>query len=439
MYTNSKKLLTKELPLIFKKKKGKIFSDGYVNDVRWWGNIPREELHSLLPDGTAKILTMDVDIGDVCSLNCPHCFRRDPRFDITKKNVLTHEEIVSYIKDAKKLGLKQIKILGRGEPFENPRFLEFLTEMTDLDIGVSIFTKGHVLGSDEFAKRYNYEKYKIDTGWKLIKRIRELKVSILLGFNSFDRKMQEQFVGVDKYPASSSLKNYVAFRDKALINLVKAGFNKYEKGKATRLAMIAAPIKPENVDEIFDLYTWARPRNIYMLSCPTTISGKGLDEFEREKKFSDYISRLIGLYSKIYIWAIKTNLIPLDKFKQDGVSLYPGCHVCNQTAAGFFLNLSGQVNQCPGRVDKTTIFTKDIRKEKGLEYVWTHCLNYKRAKNTKGFNYHCVARDGRSLPIDFYDKIERNVLQHFEEMATLEEPPTAHLCSTCSICHFSLD
>jgi len=42
--------------------------------------------------------------------------------------------------------------------------------------------------------------------------------------------------------------------------------------------MIVASIKPKNVDEIFDIYTWARVCNIYMLSCPTTVSGKELDE-----------------------------------------------------------------------------------------------------------------------------------------------------------------
>lgn len=81
-YTNSKNFLSEKIsPIFFDKGKGKIFPDNYVNNVMWWGNIPREELHSLLPDGTAKLLTMDVDIGDTCSLNCPHCFRRDPRFD----------------------------------------------------------------------------------------------------------------------------------------------------------------------------------------------------------------------------------------------------------------------------------------------------------------------------------------------------------------------
>lgn len=380
------------------------------------------------------MLAMDVDLGDTCSLNCPHCFRRDPRFDVIKTHALKHEETIFYIKEAQKLGLKQIKILGRGEPFENPRFLEFLRKMTEIGIGVSIFTKGHVLGNDDLAKKYNYEKYGISTGEELIAAIKNLNVSILLGFNSFDRATQEKFTGVDQYPESSPLKNYVEFRDKALLRLVQAGFNKHEPGKATRLAMIAAPIKPENVDEIFNLYIWARPRNIYLLSCPTTISGKGLDEFERQKKFSDYVAQLEAMYSKIYVWAIKTNLIPLEKFKQDGVSLYPGCHVCNQTAAGFFLNLSGQVNQCPGRVDESTIFTKDIKEEKNIKSVWENCLNYKRAKNTTGFNYRCVARDGISLPADFYKKIEKNVLNSLGIIAKITEQ-----LITCTECVTSND
>lgn len=408
--SNSKAYLTKEIPEIFKAK----FPKDYVNDVRWWGNIPKEELHSTLPDGTAKMLTMDLDIGDICSLNCPHCFRRDPRFDKTnRQNRMTYKTIVGYIKDAKKLGLKQIKILGRGEPFENPRFLEFLRYMTKLDIGVAVFSKGHVMGSDILARRYN-SHYGIKTGKDLIKEVKKLKVSILLGFNSFDDEMQEQFTGVDKYPDGVLMKKYVKLRNNALIGLVKAGFNKYVPGKATRLAMISAPCKPENLDQILDQYKWARKRNIYMLTCPTTISGKGADEAKRVKEhFKDYVPRLIKLWTDIYTWAIENKVIKMKDFKEDGVALYPGCHVCNQTAAGFYLNLSGQVNQCPGRVDKSTIFAKDIR-ETTLKDAWKSSANYQRAKNTNKYNYHCVARDGRSLPLDFYQEIEKRVLRRLK-------------------------
>lgn len=404
MKKSSKTLLSKNIPVIFDQE----FPAGYLNDVRWWGNISREELHTCLPDGTAKLLTLDLDFGDACSLHCPHCFRRDARFDKINSTCkpLTQKEIIEYVREAKGLGLRQIKILGRGEPFENPNFLGFLREMTKMDIGVAIFTKGHVLGSDELSKKYN-KRYGINSSMELIEELYKLKVSILLGFNSFDKEIQESFVGMKV----SSIKNYIELRDRALMLLTKAGFNKYEAGKATRLAMIAAPIKPENIDEIYDLFVWARIRNIYMLSCPTTVSGKGIDEQRRvETEYAEYIDKLEKLYVKIYKWSVSRILISVKVLAEDGVSLYPGCHICNQTAAGFYLNLSGQVNQCPGRCDESTIFSRDIRKEKSLKDVWLSCANYRRAMNGKLYNCHCAARDGHSLPANFYKKVEAEII-----------------------------
>lgn len=417
--TNSKKLLTKEIPVIFKEKKnGTIFPKGYKNDVAYWGNNSKKDLHSCFEDGTAKMLTMDLDFGDQCSMRCPHCFRRDDRFDkITLGNSLTDEEIYDYIKQAKKLGLKSIKILGRGEPFQNKKFLKFLRDMTKLNIGVGVFTKGYILGSDKLTETYNKD-YGIKTSEELIKELKKLKVSIYLGFNSFNDRIQEEFVGIDKSP----IKNYIKLRNRALILLVEAGFNEYKKGEVTRLAIISAPIKPENINEIFEQYKWARVRNIYMLSCPTTISGKGIDEFKRavstynvtkgsKTGHEKYIEDLEDLYVKIYTWAIKTSLITKETLEEDGISLYPGCHPCNQTASGFFLNLSGQVVQCPGRATGNALFAKDIREYKNLKELWTSCLSYKRAKNSRKFNFHCPARDGISIPMDFYSNIEKRVFK----------------------------
>lgn len=415
---DSKNFLSEKIPIIFKNKKNtKIFPDDYINSVQYWGNISKEKLHSCLPDGTAKLLTIDLDIGDECSLRCPHCFRRDSRFD-TSNNLLNYNDIIKYVKEAKELGLKEIKILGRGEPFQNKEFLKFLIECTKLDIGVSIFTKGFVLGDDNLAKLYN-SNYGINSAEELVETLSKLKVSILLGFNSFDHYIQDNFVGAN----NSCIKNYSSLRDNALVLLTKYGFNKYIPKKATRLALITAPIKPENVDDVFDIYKWGRLRNIYVLSCPTTVSGKGIDEFKRSVDFYQkgsnnpyvsYVYALEDLYSKIYIWNIKSNLIKKDSLKIDDISMYPGCHVCNQIAAGFYLNLSGQINQCPGRCDLSTIYCKDIRNAKSLKDVWINSLNYKRAKYTTKFNYGCVARDGHSIPFDFYKNIYNKVRNYFK-------------------------
>jgi len=392
--------LTKEVPMFFPGN----FPDEHVNDVKYW-NVSRGDLHSCLPDGTAKILILDAEFGDECGLLCDHCARRDNRVDIVT-NPLTDDETLDYISEAHRdFGLQFVKILGRGEPTQHVRFLENLRAITDMGVGVAVFTKGHVLGCDELASKYN-KHLGINSGKDLIDAIRELKkVSILLGFNSFNKGMQERFVGVDRYPETSLLKNFVEFRDRALVNLVRAGFNDYVPGEATKLAMIAAPCKPENIHEMFALYKWGQRRNIYTLTCPTNICGKGADEFEREKEFEDYMLELENVWTQFYVWGIRTNLISLDEFNEDGVGLYPCCPGCNQTAAGFYLHLSGQGNLCPGRKE---VFFEDIRKC-GLREGWMGSANYQRAKYGKKYNYHCVARDGYSLSPDFYRNVEAKV------------------------------
>lgn len=440
------------------------FPDNYQNDVRWWGNISKSELGSELPDGTKKILTMDIDFGNECALSCPHCFRRTDNTDQKPSSGwLSDVEVIDYVLAAKELGLKQVKILGRGEPFQNSNFLSFLRKMTNENIGVAVFTKGHVIGSDKLVNTYYGKQFKTDenlnetkepirTSADLVEELRKLDVSILLGFNSFDQAMQEEFVGTQKNEKSFIKKDYVDYRDKALMLLAQAGFNQYEEGQATRLAMIAAPVKPENIDQIFDLYKWARTRNIYMLTCPTTettreVNEEGQMEKDRQKGFKDFPQKVEDLWVEIYDWAINKNIIPLRKFLDEGVSLYPGCHVCNQTAAGFYLNLSGQVNQCPGRFDADTVFSKDIRDESvedsdiaklmhnndnkndtdkeskeyqlvkkvaQLKKVWAGSANYKRARGL-GYNYRCAARDGHSLKAGFYKRVEGRVIKDIVE------------------------
>jgi hypothetical protein len=64
--------LINKIPVIF----SDLFPDNYINNVIGWG-IPESELHSKLPDGTYKFLSMDIDFGLKCSLHCPHCFQNN--------------------------------------------------------------------------------------------------------------------------------------------------------------------------------------------------------------------------------------------------------------------------------------------------------------------------------------------------------------------------
>jgi len=75
----------------------------------------------------------------------------------------------------------------------------------------------------------------------------------MLGFQSFYTEVQDALVGEE---------GHALVRNQALENLVRAGFN---EPNPTRLCLCNAPITKTNYDEVFDIYVYARERNILLL------------------------------------------------------------------------------------------------------------------------------------------------------------------------------
>lgn len=377
-----------------------------VNNVVGWG-LPREKLHSRLPDGTYKLLTLDVDFGTKCSLHCPHCFKANFNQSETEGQPLSFDELKEIIRQAKMLGLESVKILGAGEPFESDVFLEFIRFNSDLDIHTCIFTKGHVLGSDALTEKYN-SKYGIVRSADLARELFGLKTSLLLGFNSFHESRQLAFCGIEK----SSGFDYFLYRKNALDLLIETGFNVCRMGEETRLALICSPYKLSNIDEVFDIYKWGKMRNIYVAICPSTVSGMGHHEQEQiRKRQGEFYDKSIELYVRIYQWAMENGYIAREDFIRDGVSLYPGAHVCNQVAAGFYVIWDGKVMVCPGLDGKDAIVCNDVR-EKPLKEIWLSSPNYQRAAMVDKFNFQCVAREKELFNDEnFYSIVYEKVLQ----------------------------
>lgn len=379
---------------------------GAINNVVGWG-FPRNKLHSKLFDGTYKLLTLDVDFGTKCSLHCPHCFKANFNQTETKGQMLSFEEMKDVIRQAKALGLESVKILGAGEPFESVDFLDFIRFNSSLNIHTCIFTKGHVLGNDVLTAKYN-KKYGIVRSTDLARELFSLKTSILLGFNSFVEDRQLAFCGIKKF----SDFDYFRYRNNALELLMKTGFNACRVGEETRLALICAPYKLSNIDEVFDIYKWGKIRDIYVAICPSTVSGMGHYEQEQiRKRQGEFYDKSIELYVRIYVWAIENGYVAKEDFIRDGVSLYPGAHVCNQVAAGMYVIWDGKVMVCPGLDGKDAIVFDDVRK-KPLRDIWVNSANYQRAAMTDKFNFHCVARE-KDLFNDenFYSIVYEKVLQ----------------------------
>jgi MoaA/NifB/PqqE/SkfB family radical SAM enzyme len=368
------------IPIVYKNK----FPKNYINDVNGYAFSKKE-----LQDNFGKLLTLDIDFGNQCSLNCPHCFRRNNKVDFGKTKPMSYDDIIKVIKQAKKLGLRSVKFLGAGEPFEDKRFLEFLRFLKKLEIIPLIFTKGHVIGDDNLVKKY-YSDYGISTGEELVEELKKVNASILLGFNSFDTETQDKMVG--------GVKGYTLKRNRALELLVKAGFNKHNP---THLCLASNPITNDNYDHIFEIYKWGRIRNLYVIVCPTMVSGR-CAKTESWKKITPSNEKLIELYTKIYNFNIKKRLQTLKQIEEEGIAPFAGGHTCNQVACGMYMTLTGTVLRCPG--DDTTVFGS-IWKE-SLKDIWLKSENYRRAGT---FNCGCPPKYGKSIPHNLFTEVMKRL------------------------------
>lgn len=362
-----------------------IFPKDYINDINGWGFDEKT-----IEQNRGNLLTLDIDFGNYCSLNCPYCFRSNNSVDIIPKE-LTNDKLIEIILEAKTIGLRSVKFLGKGDPFENKGFLDFLRFLHSENIIPLIFTKGQVIGDNTEVEKY-FGKYDIKTSVDLAKELKRLNASIMLGFNSCSDKKQNLMVG-DKTG------NYSNVRNNALVALIKAKFN---EGNPTSLALAVNPVTKQNIDEAFEIYKWARTRNIYCVVTPTMVSG--LAKNEAWKKITPPVNELVELYSKIYKFNIESGIQTKEQIIEEGISAYAGGHPCNQVACGMYLTLYGVVLSCPGNEENVegNIYENSIKE------IWNNSNN--RLIRSGKYNCSCIAKDGKSIPAGFYDIIMKNIL-----------------------------
>jgi MoaA/NifB/PqqE/SkfB family radical SAM enzyme len=176
--------------------------------------------------------------------------------------------------------------------------------------------------------------------------------------------------------------------------LVKADFNKFNP---THLCLAINPVTKENYDEAFEIYKWARVRNLYPIVCPTMISGR-CARTGAWRKITPTSEEIIDLYTRIYEFNIEKKIQTFEQIKEQGVSSYAGGHPCNQIACGMYLTLTGTVLRCPG--DDVTILG-NIWKE-SLEKIWLKSENFGRAGT---YNCGCPPKWGRSIPYSLFTEV----------------------------------
>lgn len=361
------------------------FPPGYINDVRGWGIDAKT-----LAENLGKLLTIDLDYGTVCSLNCPSCFRKNNIIDTLSDRTMSDTDLRKVVLDAKSLGLRSVKFLGAGEPLENPGFIEFLRFLKEQEIIPVVFTKGHVIGDDAVTERV-WGYLGIHTGAQLVEELDACGASVVVGFNSFDDKLQAKLSG--------SPTNYAALRNRTLELLYHRGF---ADSNPTRLAVGVNPVTKRNVNEASEIYRWARLRGIYAVVTPTMVSGRSGKQ-ATWAAITPSAEELVRLYEEIYRFNISTGLQTLEQIRSEGVAAYAGGHPCNQVAAGLYVTSSGAVLRCPGDVlVEGSIWESDIKA------IWRHSTNFSRQG---AFNNCCPAKDGKSIPLGLYGDVERNLMK----------------------------
>jgi len=449
----------RRLPVLKEKvypKVAPVFKNGYPQGYRPWvdaWSVQAEDLNETLEDGTFTLTQLDIsinpdgyvalvnegftpgqDLSDedravlheraethypmTCGVGCACCFESTGE---VKNLLMTTEEVFEMLKEAKELGLKNVKFLGPGELMQNPRLFEILDFLKENNIKIGIFTKGVALGSDKKAREV-FGSQGINTAMELCQKVALYEnVTILLGMTSADSKTEQARINSTTCPTLAKIRN------RAFENLASAGLN--GDINTQRLALLCNPVLKDNIDEVVEIYRYGLERNIPVVVAPTMLSGKGgkMEEITNPEFKED----LVTLYTDIYSMLINEQILSLEQVEKEGISPYAG-YACNQFVGGMFVRKDGQVMACPGNDKGEYVYDRDVRK-KPLKEIWKNSMGYKlREKLARegkltltqpcyakteglalpcadGTERTCVSRGCGSIPEGFYDKVMEQV------------------------------
>lgn len=344
------------IPIIYKDT---VPSD-FVNDLDGW-SLSKEEVEKQ----KGKLRHLDIDFGTRCSLNCPMCFRRNGHINKSREPYLDYKLTQDTILEAKGLGLKSVRILGAGEPFEEPRTVKFLEWLDSQGLKSVVFTQGNRVDEE------------------LATRLANLNVSIMLRYDSFNAQIVDRSVG---------RKGIKPKKDRALEILVAKGFNEHNP---TRLGIVA-PMTRYTGEGIVEIYQFFRDRNIYPLLPFIACAGRSLlpdgsikDDLEEAKK--------VEIATEVYRYNFSKGI------PYDGVSSYIGTHICTFLSNGFYLANTGIAMRCEG--DETSVIG-DLQR-KSITEIWQDSQN--NIKYGGRYNYGCPPKVGKSIPNKFYLNVQERL------------------------------
>ena len=320
------------------------FASSFQNYVLGWN-----EADAVLRDAEEnhRLLYLNMDFGDGCTLRCPHCFTHEGAIDARGRTPLPFGRLKDAILEAKELGLRCVRILGRGEPTQwvaNPArkselfaepggdiidFVEFLHQNGIVPL---VFSRGQIIGDDDRIAWAYGGTHGVHNGSDLVELLNRNGVSLFMGVSSIFPEVNNEMVGV---PAGGRY-NYDAACRRALKLAVAAGLS---RSNPTRLA-VEMPITNLNIMEmgvrylLFQMLNISPCTNVYMVTGRAMTYGLGEISDPPQEQFLD-------AYAMVTRFAQRMGI-------DLSVGPYAGTKECHDVSCGMYLTLNGEFYPCPG-------------------------------------------------------------------------------------------
>ena len=91
---------------------------------------------------------IDVGLSKSCNIRCQYCFGvlQGNFYKKTAKIYFPRDPLLRYMRDAGKIGVRSMALVGEGEPLLNPHVYEAIIEGSKAGVDVALGTNGIVFG-----------------------------------------------------------------------------------------------------------------------------------------------------------------------------------------------------------------------------------------------------------------------------------------------------
>ncbi len=327
-----------------------------------------------------RLLSMEIEFSQLCNFRCPYCYL-EARPDVAE---LSDDESRGIILQAKALGARTIIILG-GEPMIYPSIMEMIKFIRDNGMNVEIFTNGSNI-TDENARA-----------------LADFDVKVVLKLNSRDPEKQDRMCGCGDA--------HQVIHD-ALKNLKDAGY-----GNSGKPMAISSVICADNIDELPELWRWARTEGIDPYFEMITPQGSAIEN-DWVHVGSDRVEQLFNEIAEIDRTSFNNDWKPQPPLVGDNClrhqfSCYVNCYAEVMPCVGIDLVVGNLRNKSLEDVIRDSEVIQDLRGFR--EHIKGPCATCKEAElcyGCRGAAYQLTGDYLASDPLCWHNTERRDEIEH---------------------------